>query len=204
MLRECADREVADDLERALVDHVDRVAVAVRHVDVRARVADDGAEVPDAIRRVDVLLVHERRNARERERSGRRANRAARAKLDDARHRARCRSAAGDENAGRRSDRHEVGQGLPERARDDDLTLRDVDADDPIGRRADGRAAPTDDVGDRPERRGRRVRRRRRETADPEDAARGGHVFVDGIGGDAGGSEPPAMISLPPTAVTAA
>src|SRR5262249_62268002 len=44
MLREEADRVVGDDLERPLVDDVDRVARAVRDVDAWRRVSDDRAE----------------------------------------------------------------------------------------------------------------------------------------------------------------
>ena len=57
-------REVLDDLERALVDHVDRVAVAVRDVDERPRAARDGAQVAGAVGGVDVRLTRTRRRAR--------------------------------------------------------------------------------------------------------------------------------------------
>ena len=54
MLGKGACVEVIDDPERVRIDHVDRVAARVRNVDAIREVADDGAEVAGAIRRVDV------------------------------------------------------------------------------------------------------------------------------------------------------
>ena len=78
VLRQRADREVLDDLERALVDHVDGVAVAVRDVDVRrARRATAALRLPTPVGRVDVRhatcsACRARRASTARARSGRR------------------------------------------------------------------------------------------------------------------------------------
>ena len=54
MLRQRADRELRDDLQRPLADHVDRVAEAVGHVDERRIAAHDRAEVAGGVGAVHV------------------------------------------------------------------------------------------------------------------------------------------------------
>ena len=143
VLRQPADGEVLDDLERALVDHVDGVAVAVRDVDERPRAPRTAAEVADAVGRVDVpdaaACVRCARRGRRRHELGRGR---------DGRRRA---AAAGEQDAARRlatAARSESGAAeRPDRAR---IRSRP-------GRRR--RCAPS---ACRAPRRGRRSRRRRR------------------------------------------
>ena len=192
MLREDAHAEVLDDLERPLVDHVDRVAVAVRHVDQRLRELRDRAEVARAIGGVDVLHDDGRGRA------GLRRRHEAR----DLGARARRVASAGEEDAFLRRDGGEVRERLGQRA-DDPRSAR------PRPRRA-GRSAC------RPSRRGRRSRRRptrspplRRASSAPGAArcarrARAGRPRVDGVARRAGLERAAGDHEPPAAAVTAA
>ena len=80
-----------------------------------------------------------------------------------------------------------------------DASGREVDRDDPAGRRVDGGAAAADHVGDVAERRRRGVRRRRRQRADAADAtASAGRYAKTARLAVPSGSEPPAIDDLPP------
>ena len=137
MLRQRADREMLDDFERALVDHVDRAAVAVRDVDVRPCVPYRRAEVPDPVGCVDVLdhLLRDAGGMRRRDELGQRSRPCSEAS-----------AAAGEQDPARVGDGGEVGKRLAERADDADGSLQ-LDR-----RRRSGRSAF------RPKRRGRRSR----------------------------------------------
>ena len=179
MLRQRADREVPDDLERPRVDHVDRVAVAVRDVDPRARAADGRAE---HVRPVGGVDVHEAA------RSAGRAEAAPRRRSGRPQHGGTVPGgvpAPGDEDAVAERDGGEVGGRRREPARAADAPQGDVDGDDARRRRSRRGAAAAEDEGGPAERRRGRMGRRRRQAADPKDTARRGDVLEHGVAGGA-------------------
>ena len=60
MLRLLANFKVVDDLESRGVDHVHRIALAVRHVDSRRKILDRGTQLVGPVRRINVLRDPER------------------------------------------------------------------------------------------------------------------------------------------------
>ena len=172
VLRERAHGEMLDDPECALVDHVDRVAVAVRNVDVRAGAPRLCAEVPDPVGGVDVgdryclRLPGRLRRRDELRQTGDRPGFVA---------------TSGDEDSSRVGNRGEIRSGRVELADDANAARCRIDRDDAVGRGSDGATTSSDHEGERADARSRRVGRRRRQPAEPEDPACGGDVLVDGI-----------------------
>ena len=204
MLRQRADREVLDDLVRARVDHVDGVAVAVRHVDARQRAARGAGQHVRAVVGVDVPCGVAR------DRAGRRAPAAW-----IARH-------VGDELAQRSARCPSAPRPPASRIRSPSATAarseRGAAARRPRGSAAcAGRPRRSGPSACRARRRGRRSRRRRSPSAaaaacvvgagqppDPRHLAVAGEYSSTASLAVPARSEPPAITSRPPTAVTAA
>ena len=176
MLRQRADREVPDDPESALIDHVDRVAVAVRNVDVRTRAPRHRAEVPGPVGRVDVSHCDLSRPSSFRRRD----------QLCQVGHRSRCIASAGDQDPTSVCDGGKVGAGPVEPAHDSNAAGRKADRDDAVGRRSHRAASSPDHEGKRADGGGRGVRCLRGKRAEPDDVPRRGDVLVDRVTGGAG------------------
>ena len=138
MLRQRADRELPDDLHAARVDHVDRVAVAVRDVDARECASRGAAEHVRTVRGIDV--------------DGRRRAGACRTgvcRTGESEHR-RLRSVraptARDEDAGAERDRRRIGERLSQVTRGANPSGARVDRLDPGGRSVEARSASSDHV----------------------------------------------------------
>ena len=145
VLRESADGEVLDDPERARVDHVDGVALAVRNVDERSRESGGAGQVARAVVCVDVPVRRRRTPPARRLRT---TGTSVRCQHAQTRLGAAGAASAGEQDPPAERDGGEIGARRRERAGRPDPDGCGVDRDDPAGRRADGGAAATDHVGD--------------------------------------------------------
>ena len=139
MLRKESDVEVLDYPKRARVDHVDGVALRVWDVHEGTRVSRGSGQVIGAIGRVDVDG-----SARADIRRGRRGGSCARGELGQVRDGAVLAAAAGDEHPAAERDGGEVAERCGQHASETDAAARQIDGDDPTGRRAQSRPAAAD------------------------------------------------------------
>ena len=166
VLRQCADRELPDDLQAARVDDVDRVAVAVRDVDARECASRGAAEHVRTVRGIDV--------------DGRR--RAGACSTGESKYR-RLRTVraptARDEDAGAERDCRCVRERLSQVTRCADPSGARVDRLDPGGRRVEARSASSDHVRE-PAQLGRgRVSGRPGQASEPAKHSARGRVLED-------------------------